>query len=189
MQRLLQWLTIAAVAGSAGAAAAASFELSAAERAEAIQVGQRSITRESVSEEWELKTDTGALTVMTPFHRLALAARQAAFKQKPLSPREIEAVLREDRGRLVFWAAVRGARGNFARFYQPVLLVGDGQVRPAFVQNEHTALPQPDGSYLARCVYGFRTGTLTGTTRVVLVIRDVDGTEVARFPVDLAAVR
>jgi hypothetical protein len=126
---------------------------------------------------------------MTPFHRLALAARRATFKQTPLAPRDIENTLREDKGRLVFWATLRGARVDFARFYVPALFVGGREVRSTFVQNERTALRQADGTYLARCLYGFATETVDPRARAVLVVRDPDGRDVARFPVDLATMR
>ena len=54
---------------------------------------------------------------------------------------------------------------------------------------ERSALQQPDGRYLARSGYGFSTATLGTTAGVVLVVRDADGNEVARFPVDLASIR
>jgi hypothetical protein len=187
---VLPVVVLAGLAGPAAPVAAVSFELTAAQRAEAIELGQRSITRESVGEEWERRTSAGDITVMTPFYRLALAARQAAFRQKPLSPRDVERTLRADAGRLVFWVSLPGRRPDFARFYRPELEVAGGSVRPSFVQNERTALPQADGAYLARCVYGFPVGRLPrAAARVVLVVRDEAGTEVARFPLDLAAIR
>ncbi|PYM07820.1 MAG: hypothetical protein DMD82_04780 [Candidatus Rokuibacteriota bacterium] len=147
------------------------------------------MTAETFGSEWVQSTGAGEVTVMTPFHRLALAARQAAFKQNTMKPADVEKLLREDRGRLVFWVSLRGPRGDFARFYEPVLQVGAGELRPSFVQNERSALRQPDGRYLARSVYGFSTATLGTTAGVVLVVRDPDGNEVARFPVDLASIR
>lgn len=171
-------------------AAAASFTLTEPEQAEAIKLGERSVTAEDVfGAEWTQTSSAGEATVMTPFHRLALAARQNAFKQKPMTPADVDKILREDKGRLVFWVSVRGPRGDFARFYEPVLLAGGTELKPSFVQNERSALREPDGRYLARCVYGFSTTTLNPKGRVVLVVRDRDGKEVARFSVDLAAIR
>ncbi len=182
-------LVLLACAARSAPAAAVSFTLTEREQAEAIHVGERSVTAETFGGEWVRSTGAGEVTVMTPFHRLALAARQAAFKQNTMTPADVEKLLREDRGRLVFWVSLRGPRGDFARFYEPVLQVGAGELRPSFVQNERSALREPDGRYLARSVYGFSTATLGTTAGVVLVVRDPDGNEVARFPVDLASIR
>ena len=182
-------LVLLACAARSAPAAAVSFTLTDREQAEAIHVGERSVTAETFGSEWVRSTGAGEVTVMTPFHRLALAARQAAFKQNTMKPADVEKLLREDKGRLVFWVSLRGPRGDFARFYEPVLLIGEGELRPSFVQNERSALRQPDGWYLARCVYGFPTATLSPTARVVLVVRDPDGNEVARLPVDLVSIR
>ena len=182
-------LVLLACAARSAPAAAVSFTLTEREQAEAIHVGERSVTAETFGSEWVRSTGAGEVTVVTPFHRLALAARQAAFKQNTMTPADVEKLLREDRGRLVFWVSLRGPRGDFARFYEPVLQVGAGELRPSFVQNERSALREPDGRYLARSVYGFSTATLGTTAGVVLVVRDPDGNEVARFPVDLASIR
>jgi hypothetical protein len=148
------------------------------------------VTRDSIGDEWTISAGSVEVTVMTPFHRLATLARQAAFRQTPLKPRDIERAERENRGRLVLWATVRGDRADFARFLAPVLLVGVGEVRPAFVQNERTALRQADGRYLARCLYAFPTTALNPRGKVVLVVRDPVGkVEVARVPLDLGAFR
>jgi hypothetical protein len=173
-----------------GLAEAASFALTEAERTAAIRLGEASVTRDSVGDEWTISAGGIEVTVMTPFHRLAVLARQAAFRQAPLKSRDIERAERENQGRLVVWATLRGERADFARFLAPVLLVGAAQVQPAFVQNERTALRQPDGRYLARCTYAFPTAALNPRGRVILVVRDRgDGREVGRVPLDLAAFR
>ena len=69
-----------------GEAAAASFSLSEAERRAAVQAGERSITSEDFDREWRVSSDGGEVTVLTPFHQLAVAARHAAFKKDPLEP-------------------------------------------------------------------------------------------------------
>ena len=106
-----------------------------------------------------------------------------------LAPGEPERLLREQQDRLLLWARLHGPHEGFARFYSPRLLVGDGEVEPAFVQNERTALRQADGRYLARCVYGFPTRDLMGTSPVALVVRDADGRDVSRFTIDLSTMR
>ena len=169
---------------------AASFSLTEQETEAAIQVGQRSVVSEEFGREWRVDGADGSLTVLTPFHRLTLAARKAAFKKGTLKPREIEQLLKEHQGKLLFWARLHGGRVDFARWYQPVLLVaGREAMRPSFVQNERTALRQEDGRYLARCLYSFPTEGLIPNGRVTLLIRDQDSKDVARFTVDLGAMR
>jgi hypothetical protein len=172
-------------------AAAASFVLTPKEQEEAVRMGERSVVNETFGSEWSSANEGGDdVTVMTPFLRLALAARQAAFKERPMTPVDVDKVLREDRDRLIFWVTLRGPRGDFARFYSPGLIAGGAaELRPSFVQNERSALRQRDGRYLARCVYGFATETLSPKGRVVLIVRDQNGKEVTRFAVDLAGVR
>lgn len=170
---------------------AASFSLTEQETRTAIQVGQRSALSEEFSQEWRVESADGAsLTVLTPFHRLALAARNAAFKKETLKRRQVEGLLKEHRGKLVFWASLHGDRADFARRYEPLLLVsGREPVKPSFVQNERTALRQENGRYLARCLYSFPAAGLSSTGRVTLLVRDPDGRNVARFTVDLGAMR
>jgi hypothetical protein len=171
-------------------ALAASFVLTPDARAEALRVGARAATVEAFDAEWRVANAAGDdVTVLTPFYRLVLAARHAALRNEAMKPGEPERLLREQQDRLLLWARLHGPREDFARFYSPRLLVGDGEVAPAFVQNERTAVRQDDGRYLARCVYSFPTGTLTGTSRVALVVRDADGRDVSRFTIDLAAMR
>ena len=159
-------------------ALSASFALTPGEREDALRVGQRSVTIETFDAEWRVANASGdSVTVMTPFHRLVLAARHAAFRNEAMKPDEPERLLREQRDRLLIWAFFHGPREDFARF------------EPAFVQNERTAVRKDDGRYLARCVYGFATRNLTGTSRVALVVRDADGRDVGWFTIDLSTMR
>jgi hypothetical protein len=188
--RLWGFLLLAWALAASSPARAALFSLSETARTEAIRLGQDSVTRESIGDEWTTSAGGVEVTVMTPFHRLAALARQAAFRQATLKPRDIERAERENRGRLVIWATLRGDRADFARFLAPVLLVGVVEVRPAFVQNERTALRQPDGRYVARCAYAFPTTALNPRGKVSLVVRDQEGRrEVARVPIDLGTFR
>lgn len=183
-------LVVLAVVALAGAADAASFVLDDAQQRAAIATGARSVTSESLEGEWQVANGNGeTVLVMTPFHRLAIAARHAAFKNEPLRPRDVERTLKEDAGRLVLWAQLRGRREDFARHYAPRLLVGDRQIRPSFVQNERTAMRLDDGTFVARCVYGFPVRDLDGQARVALVVADADGRDVSRFTIDLARMR
>lgn len=171
-------------------ARAASFALTPGERDDALRTGARSVTVETFDAEWRVANAAGeSITVLTPFHRLVLAGRHAAFRHEPLGPDAPERLLREQQDRLLLWARLHGPREDFARFYTPRLRVGDREIEPAFVQNERSAVRQEDGRYLARCVYGFPTQYLTGTSRVALVVRDADGRDVSRFTIDLSTMR
>jgi hypothetical protein len=171
-------------------AAAASFTLGERQVQEAVEVGERSVTRDGLGDEWRVRSPAGdVLTVMTPFHRLALAVRHAAFRNDPLKPRQRDRVLKEQQDRLVFWVELKGAREDFARFYTPRLIAGARHIEPAFAQNERTSARGEDGKFLAHCVYAFPTKALTGTSKVVLMVRDGDGRDVTTFSVDLASMR
>jgi hypothetical protein len=175
---------------TAAPAAAAGFTLTPAQQQEALRVGQRSITRETFDAEWRVVNAAGeTVVVLTPFHRLVIAARHAAFRNEAIRPREVERALREQRDRLVLWAQLRGPREDFARFYVPRLVVGDREIEPAFVQNERTAARAGDGVFRARCVYAFPTRDLSGTARVQLVVRNSEGRDVNRFTLDLGRMR
>jgi hypothetical protein len=187
---------LAGIALAASAAGAASFVLDERETGRAMALGQRSVTSETPFDaEWRVTNTAGeVLLVVTPFHRIALAARHAAFKNEPLAAAEREKLLREQKDRLPIWVFLRGAREDFARHYAPRLLVSDKdgserEIAPSFVQNERTALKQDGGTFLARCVYGFPTKEFTGTSRGTLVVRDGEGREVSRFSLDLSKMR
>ena len=171
-------------------AGAASFSLEPEQRSDALRMGAQSITQDSFDTEWRVANQAGdTLSVITPFHRLVLAARNAAFKNERMKDREPEKLLREQQDRLVIWANLRGPREDFARFFAPRLLVGDREIEPTFVQNERTAARAEGGGYRARCVYGFPVKEITPKSRVILVVRDPDGRDVSRFTIDLASMR
>jgi hypothetical protein len=173
-----------------GTASAVTLALTESQQQEAIQTGERSVTADGFDAEWRVTGAAGETAkVMTPFHRLAIAARHAAFNGKPLKPGEPAKILKENRDRLVFWITLRGTSEDFARYYVPRLIVGDREVKAAFVQNERTAMRQSDGAYLARCVYGFPTKDVKGRERVGLIVGDGDGRDVSRFTIDLALMR
>ncbi|MCI0548692.1 MAG: hypothetical protein L0027_15580 [Candidatus Rokubacteria bacterium] len=171
-------------------AGAVSFALDERQRAEAIAVGRESIVSEEFGGEWTVRGSGGqSVTVMSPFHRVALAARNATFRQKVLEPREVEAALKETTGKLILWTTVKGGKADFARFLTPTLLNGGAAIRPSFVQNERTPVLGGDGRYIARCVYVFPSDGLPPAARVTLVVRDRAEAEVAKFQVDLGAMR
>jgi len=169
---------------------AVSFALADQEREQAIRVGKRSITADEFGVEWRLRDASGqTLVVMTPFHRLALAARVSAFQSRELRQRDIESVLKDYEGKLGFRVTLRGGKTDFARFYTPTLVAGTQEVKASFVQNERTALREDDGRYAAQCIYVFPAQGLAPNGRVVLVVKDADEREMAKFTVDLAAMR
>jgi hypothetical protein len=181
---------VALLAAAPSSAGAASFSLEAQQRTEALRVGTQSITQDSFDTEWRVTNQAGdSVMIITPFHRLVLAARNAAFKNEPMKEREPEKLLKEQQDRLVIWTNLRGPRPDFARFFVPRLLLGDREIEPTFVQNERTAAPLEGGRYLARCVYGFPAKELEAKSRVVLVVRNPDGRDVSRFTIDLASMR
>jgi len=174
---------------------AAVLVLDEAEMARAIALGQRSATSDSPFDaEWRVTNAAGEVAiVVTPFYRLVLAARHAAFKGEPLSTSQRERALREQKDRLPMWVSLKGDRADFARYYVPRFIVsapggGEQEIAPAFVQNERTALGQ-EGGFVARCIWGFATKEITGTSRGTLVVRDSEGREVSRFAIDLARMR
>jgi hypothetical protein len=173
-------------------AAGAALTLDAKGQQEAVRVGERSAmsANDAFDAEWRVKNGDGdALSVLTPFHRLVIAARHATFNGKPLKPGEPDKILKENRERLVVWVELHGGAEGFARLYVPRLVVGDREIKPTFVQNERTAVRQENGRYLARSVYGFPIRDLDGRGRASLIVADGDGRDVTRFAIDLGRMR
>lgn len=169
---------------------AAVFTLTPRDREEALRIGRRSIVSDDFGAEWRVEDASGQrLNVMTPFHRLALAARNSAFQDRELKPKDVESLLKEHQGKLVFWATLRGSRVDFARFYSPTLLSRRQEIKATFTQNERTALRGEDGRYSARCMYVFAADELDPKGVAVLIVRDADEKQVAKFTVDLSAMR
>jgi hypothetical protein len=187
--RLLVTAALVAL-GAAADAAGAAFTLTDADQREAVRAGERSTLSDNFDREWRVAGDNGAsLTVLTPFHRLLLASRHATFKNDPLKPADIAKVLKQDDQRLVVWVSLRGRSEEFARHYVPRLSQGPREFKASFVQNERTALRQDDGTFLARCVYGFPVRDLDPRDRVLLTVADADGRDVSRFTIDLSSMR
>ena len=169
---------------------AALFTLTERDQAEAVRIGRRSVVSEEFGAEWTVAGGSGQrLVVMTGFHRLALAARNSAFQNQELKPKDIESLLKETEGRLVLWVTLRGGKSDFARFFAPALMWQQQEIKAAFAQNERTALRDDDGRYTARCMYVFPIEGLDPKGKVLLVVRDPDDKQVARFTVDLSAMR
>ncbi|MBI4247491.1 MAG: hypothetical protein HY728_07640 [Candidatus Rokubacteria bacterium] len=179
-----------ALAGLGARADAASLVLAPREREEAVRAGQRSVTSETFGGEWRVLNGSGeSVTVITPFHRLALAARHAAFRNESLKPSDANRALGEVKDTLMLWVHLYGSQEDFARYLRPRLVLGDREIGPAMVQNERTAVRQDTGRYLARCVYWFPVKELTGRASPALVVRDPEDRLVARFSIDLGKMR
>lgn len=186
----LPFLVLAAGLIGVAPGEAVSFVLTDRDREQAVRAGKKSVMAEEFGTEWRLKDASGqTLTVMTPFHRLALAARNSAYRSQELKPKNVGALMKDYEGKLGFRVTLRGGKTDFARFYAPTLVAGTQEVKASFVQNEHTALREDDGQYAAQCVYVFPAERLNPKGRVVLVVKDADEREVAKFTVDLAAMR
>ncbi len=170
---------------------AASFTLTPQERDAAVRVGKRSITGEDFGGEWRVGGEGPGqvLLVMTPFHHLALAARNSAFKNQELKATDVEALVREQEGMLTLWATLKGGKADFARFYTPVIVSGEREIKARFTQNERTARREDDGSYTARCLYVFPAEGLKANDTLMLIVRDSDDKPAAKFRVDLSAMR
>lgn len=164
--------------------------LSPRDREEAVLAGRRSVTDDGWGGEWRVDAEAGArVTVMTPFHRLALAARNAAFQDREMKPQDVESVLKNQEGKLVLWATLRGGRADFARFYVPVLVARKEEIKASFSQNERTALRGDDGQYTARCLYVFPGEGVDPRGTVTLLVRDAGEKVVAKFTLDLSTMR
>ena len=183
-------LTALALALVPALAAGAALTLDDDGLREAVRTGEKSVSNEAFDTEWRVNNDRGeSVSVLTPFHRLVVAARHATFNGKPLRPGDPEKILKENRDRLVVVVELQGASENFARYYLPRLVVADREIPAAFVQNERTASRQGDGRYRAHCVYGFPNRDLDGRAKAALIVADGNGRDVSRFAIDLGKMR
>ncbi|HXJ82760.1 MAG TPA: hypothetical protein VMS64_29240 [Candidatus Methylomirabilis sp.] len=170
---------------------AASFTLTPQQRDAALEMGRKSVIIDRFGGEWSVRGDGAAegLVVMTPFYRLALASRNATFKNEELKQKDIDTLLKEQEGKLTLWATLKGTKVDFARFYTPVLVNGQQQIKATFAQNERTARREEDGGYTARCLYVFPADGLKPNEPMTLIVKDPDGKEVAKFALNLSAMR
>jgi hypothetical protein len=167
-------------------------DLTADEVQQAIDAGVAAITQDDFADEWQLRLPGGEeVVVSTPFSRLALAARQAALKNESLTEKQRQEQVDRGKGRIQFLVTMPGSSRDFARFYQPVLVVNGREVKATFVQNERTPLPQGDRQYAARNVYVFPLEGLPKDGPVTLVVRDAPPAlkEVLRAKLDLGKFR
>jgi hypothetical protein len=167
-------------------------ELTTAGMQEAMDAGAASLTQEDFGEEWQLRLPGGEeILVTTPFSRLAFAARQAAMKGEPLTEKQQQEQVDRGKGRIQLMVTMYGRARDFARWYQPTLVVSGREVKASFAQNERTPLPLPDGRYAARNVYVFPVEGLPPNGTVTLVVRGAppEQKEVLRAPLDLGKFR
>jgi hypothetical protein len=183
---LLAWL-------ATGPAPAAAFipVLSDRDIETAVEVGEKAIAQEDFDQEWRLPLADGAeMEVTTPFYRLAFAARKAAFKNEPLADKDRQEAIDRGKERIQLKVTMFGAVVDFARWYDPVLVVGRQEIKASFVQNERTALKTPEGRFAARNIYVFPVAGLPAQGTVTLVVRDrIAKKEVFRTPIDLSKMR
>jgi hypothetical protein len=184
---------LVALGGSPRSAPALVGDLTADGIRQAIDAGVASITQDEFAEEWQLRLPGGEdIVVTTPFSRLALAARQAAMRGESLTDRQQQEQVDRSKGRIQLLVTMHGGPDrNFARFYQPVLLVDGREVKAAFVQNERTPLVQDDGRLAARNVYVFPLEGLPTDGVVTLVVKGAppEQKEVLRARLDLGKFR
>ncbi|MGH7319522.1 MAG: hypothetical protein ACRELA_07845 [Candidatus Rokuibacteriota bacterium] len=172
-------------------AAAILPELSAADIKRAIDEGSRAIAQEEADEEWRIRLPGGEdVVVTTPFSRLWHAARRAAFKGEPLTDKQLQEQLDRGKGKLQLVVTMYGRQVDFARWYQPVLRAGPGEIKATFTQNERTALPVTDGRFAARNVYVFPIeGLPVQGTATLVVQHSIDRKEILRATLDLSRMR
>jgi len=91
-------------------AAGAALTLDENGRREAIRTGEKSVGNDAFDTEWRVDNGRGEwVSVLTPFHRLVVAARHATFNGKPLKPGDPDKILKENRERLVLLVELQGA--------------------------------------------------------------------------------
>ena len=117
---MIRAVGLLAVALWPGVVGAATLTLTESQQQEAIQTGERSVTADVFDAEWRVPGAAGETAmVMTPFHRLAIAGRHAAFNGKPLKPGEPAKILKEstakDRSRAVMAASRAQAEARRAQ--------------------------------------------------------------------------
>lgn len=166
-------------------------QLSPADIEEALELGTSAVTQEDFGEEWRVRLPGGEeIVVTTPFSRLAHAARQAAFRGEPLTEKQRQEQLDRGTGKLHLVVTMYGRQVDFARWYQPVLQVGERVVKATLAQNERTALRLEDGRFAARNLYVFLLEGLPPRGTVTLVVRhSVEQKEILRARLDLSPMR
>jgi hypothetical protein len=193
--RQLRVACLAAVLAAGGAivpeAPALVASLSAEDIRRAIDEGTRAIAKEDFGEEWRVQLPRGEeILVTTPFARIAYAARRAAFKEEPLTDKQVQEQIDRGQGKLQLQVTMYGREVDFARWYQAVLRLGAREVKATFVQNERTPLKTEDGRFAARNVYVFPLEGIPAQGVVTLVVQhSIERKEILRAPLDLGKMR
>ncbi|MGH7267170.1 MAG: hypothetical protein ACREMB_20315 [Candidatus Rokuibacteriota bacterium] len=185
-------LVAAAVAAWPAGAGALIPVLSPADIQEAEEAGFQGMAQEDFGEEWRIGLpEGGEIVVTTPFSRLAHAARRAALKGEPLTDDERQEQLDRGKNVLQLMVIMHGRTPDFPRWYEPVLRVGDREVKATFRQNERTPLRLEDGRFRARNIYVFPLEGLPPRGTVTLVVQHAieKKREVLRAPIDLSRMR
>ena len=102
---------------------------------------------EAFDDEWRVRVGD-SVTVITPFHRLVLAARHAAFKNERLKTEERDRLLHGQQDRLVIWRSF-AVRARTSPGFYAAARPGGSRDRAAFVQNERTARRTAAGTWRA----------------------------------------
>ena len=113
------------------------------------------------------------------------------MKGESLTEKQRKEQLDRGRGRIQLVVTMYGRARDFARWYQPALVVGGREVKATFVQNERTPLRLEDGRYAARNVYVFPLEEISGGAPVTLVVHGAppDHKEVLRSALDVGKFR
>jgi hypothetical protein len=165
--------------------------LSAEDIRRALDEGARAIAKEDFGEEWRVGLPRGEeILVTTPYSRLAFAARRAAFKEEPLTDKQVQEQVERGQGKLQLQVTMYGRETDFARWYQAVLRVGGREIKATFVQNERTALRTEDGRFAARNIYVFPLEGIAAQGTVTLVVQhSIERKEILRASLDLGRMR
>jgi len=170
-------------------------KLSEEQKTEAISFGKRSVKKELTEfiEEWSVnKKYDGFAFITTEFLALAYASRQATFKFSTLNKFDIEDTLAKSSGKLVFRVTLFGETENFAKDYTAIIRT-DGKTIPTTFWNNPTGDPFGDDkskpAFVTDSDYYFPADGIDPQGRIVLIIQDKDGNEVAEFPFELGKLR
>lgn len=189
--RALAAVVLAVAAGWPAVASGLIPTLSPADAQQAEEAGTQGVLQDDFGEEWRVSLPGGGeIVVTTPFSRLAHAARRAALAGEPLTDKQRQEQLDRGKNALQLMVTMHGRSPDFARWYQPVLRVGDQEVKATLAQNERTPLRLEDGRFAARNIYVFPLEGLPPRGTVTLVVQhSVQRKEVLRVSLELSKMR
>ena len=183
---VLAWLLVWPTAAAAMIPTLSSRDVQAA-----LDAGEQGIAQEDFGEEWHVTYPDGVeIVVLTPFARLAHAARRAALKSEPMTDKQRQEQIDRGKTSLQLTVTMFGPSADFPKWYRAALRVGDREVKSTFDQNEATPLRLPDGRFTARNVYTFPLEGLPPRGTVTLIVNHlIRKKEVLRVPLDLGKMR